>query len=65
MRDPKLTLAQGAVALWPNPGSRVFAAMLEAFAHGTGIPIDVPFDELSGRHRRVIFHGTGEQWFDV
>ncbi|MFH1268964.1 MAG: excinuclease ABC subunit A, partial [Planctomycetota bacterium] len=65
LRDPKLTLAQGAVALWPNASSPVFAAMLEAFSHGTGIPIDVPFDELGGRHRRLIFHGTGEQWFDA
>ena len=38
--------------------------MLEAFSRATGIPIDVPFDQLGGRHRRLIFHGTGEQWFD-
>ena len=24
-----------------------------------------PSSELGGRHRRLIFHGTGEQWFDV
>jgi excinuclease ABC subunit A len=65
LRDPKLTLAQGAVALWPDAGSTVFRMMLEAFSHGTGIPTDVPFDSLGGRHRRLIFHGTGEQWFDV
>ncbi len=65
LRDPKLSLAQGAVALWPNPGTAAFTGMLEAFARGTGVPIDVPFDEIGGRHRRLIFHGTGEQWFDV
>ncbi len=65
LRDPKLTLAQGAVALWPSVDSRVFAMMLEAFSRGTGIPIDTPFEELSGRHRRLIFHGTGEQWFEA
>jgi excinuclease ABC subunit A len=65
LRDPKLTLAQGAVALWPSAGSTLFARMLEAFSRGSGIPIDVPFDELSGRHRRLIFHGTGEQWFEA
>ena len=30
LRDPKLTLAQGAVALWPAPASRLFARMLES-----------------------------------
>jgi excinuclease ABC subunit A len=65
LRDPKLTLAQGAVALWPNVGSPLFAKMLQAFSHSTGIPSDVPFDEISGRHRRLIFHGTGDQWFEV
>ena len=65
LRNPRLSLAQGAVSLWPAQGNGVFQRMLEAFSHGTGIPIDVPFDELSGRHRRIIFYGTGEQWFDV
>ena len=64
LRDPKLTLAQGAVGLWPGAGSPLFARMLDAFSRGTGVPIDVPFDELNGRYRRLIFHGTGEQWFD-
>jgi excinuclease ABC subunit A len=65
LRDPKLTLAQGAVALWPGVESRIFAMMLDAFSRGTGIPIDTSFEELSGRHRRLIFHGTDQQWFEV
>ncbi len=65
LRDPKLSLAQGAVGLWPDVGSPIFAAMLDAFSRGTGVPLDVPFEELSGRHRRLVFHGTGEQWFDA
>ena len=39
--------------------------MLEAFCRGTGIPSTCPSSELGGRHRRLIMHGTGEQWFDV
>ena len=65
LRDPKLSLAQGAVALWPGASNRLFALMLESFSRGTGIPIDVPYDQLGGKHRRLIMHGTGEQWFDV
>ena len=49
----------------PAPAAALFAAMLEAFSRGTGIPTDVPSSELGGRHRRLIFHGTGDQWFDV
>ena len=65
LRDPKLTLAEGAVGLWPEPHSPIFRLMLEAFCRATGIPADVPFEELGGKHRRIIMQGTGEQWFDV
>ena len=53
---------RGALARTP---AAVFVAMLDAFSRGTGIPTDVPFDELGGRHRRLIFHGTGEQWLST
>ena len=65
LRDPKLSLAQGAVGLWPGASNRLFARMLDSFSRGTGIPIDVPYDQLGGKHRRLIMHGTGEQWFEV
>jgi excinuclease ABC subunit A len=65
LRDPKLTLAQGAVGLWPGASNRLFQRMLESFSRGAGIPIDVPYDQLGGKHRRLIMHGTGEQWFDA
>jgi excinuclease ABC subunit A len=65
LRDPKLSLAQGAVGLWPGASNRLFQRMLESFTRGAGIPIDVPYDQLGGKHRRLIMHGTGDQWFDV
>jgi excinuclease ABC subunit A len=65
LRDPKLTLAQGAIGLWPDPHSPIFRMMLEAFCRSTGIPSDIPFEELAGKHRRQIMQGTGEQWFEV
>ncbi|MDA1049754.1 MAG: excinuclease ABC subunit UvrA [Planctomycetota bacterium] len=64
-RDPKLSLAEGAVALWPDPTNPVSRMMLEALARATGVPIDVPFEQLSSRHRRVIMHGTGDDWFEA
>ena len=65
LRDPKLTLAEGAVALWPDVQGQVFPLMLEAFCRGTGVPSDVPYNQLGARHRRVIMHGSGDQWFDA
>jgi len=65
LRDPELTLAQGAVTLWPGADNRIFGLMLESFARGAGIPTNVPFEQLAARHRRLIMHGSGEQWFDV
>jgi excinuclease ABC subunit A len=65
LRDPKLTLAQGALALWPDVRSRLFLPMVEALGRGLGVPIDVPFEQLGARHRRLVMHGAGERWFDV
>ncbi len=65
LSDPKRSLAEGAVALWPNPHAGLFRRMLEAWCRGTGVPADVPFEQLAARHRRLILHGTGEQWFEV
>ncbi len=65
LRDGELSLAGGAVALWPRPESPMLAAMAKAFSRGTGVPADVPFDQLNARHRRLILHGTGEKWFQI
>jgi excinuclease ABC subunit A len=65
LRDPKLTLAEGAIALWPNLDQPVSHQMLQVLSAGTGLSLDTPFDQLSGRQRRVLMHGTGEQWFVV
>jgi len=63
MRDPELSLAEGAIQLWPEPGAPMFQAMLRAFSQATGIPADVPVSRMGARHRRLLFHGTGERWF--
>lgn len=65
LADPKRTLAEGAVALWPDPSGNLFRRMLEAWCRATGVPPNIPFEQLASRHRRLILHGTGEQWFEV
>jgi len=63
LEDPKLTIMEGAVQLFPSGKSLLGSAMLFAFAKQTDIPLDVPFDQLDARHRRLIFHGTGNTWY--
>jgi excinuclease ABC subunit A len=65
VRDPKLSLAEGAIALWPQAGKPLFAAMLAALAAHTGVRIDVPFDQLTARERRIVMHGAGDDWIEV
>ncbi len=65
LRDPKLSLAEGAVGLWPSVSTPLFQAMLAALSAHARVPIDVPFDQLNAKQRRVIFHGTGDEWIDV
>jgi len=65
LNDPKLSLAEGAVALWPDLHHEVARLMLEAFCRGADLPLNVPFEQLSARQRRVVMYGTGDQWFQV
>ena len=65
LRDPKLSLADGAVALWPDPTNPTSRLMLEALSRETGVPLDIPFEQFSSRHRRIIMHGTGDDWFEA
>ena len=64
--DGKRSIRGGAVIVWPDfAGNSFFTRMIEAMAKATGIDLDVPFDELEGRHRRTILHGAGDTWFSV
>ena len=65
LRSTQFTLAEGAVLTWPNVKQPLFAAMLEALTQHTGLPTDVPFDQLAPRHRRTVLYGTGEEWIGV
>ncbi|MHB1559091.1 MAG: excinuclease ABC subunit UvrA, partial [Isosphaeraceae bacterium] len=64
--DGRLSLREGAVAVWPdfaeNPD---FARMIAAIAVEEGFDISTPFDDLDGRARRIILHGAGDTWYRV
>ena len=59
------TLAEGASLLWPNVEQDVSLWLLRALSRHTGIPIDVPFDELTVSQRRNLFHGGRKEWIEV
>ena len=64
--DGKKSLRNGAVVVWPDfKTNPMFARMIAALGKTMGIDLDTPFDELEGRHRRAILHGTGNAWFNV
>ena len=64
--DGRRSLRRGAVVPWPDFAEvPAFARMIEAMAKSLGIDLDTPFDDLEGRHRRAILHGSGDAWFEV
>ena len=65
VRDPTVSLADGALDLWPGLSGPVSRAMLMALCAATGLPTDVPLVDLSGLQQRVLFEGTGDRWIDV
>lgn len=65
LENAHISLLEGAIRLFPGPDSPLQRPMLEAFSRETGVPLDVPYDQLGARCRRVLLHGTGETWFEV
>ncbi len=60
--DSKLSLEEGAIAVigWQSSGKKgsYTHAMLEALSREYGVPLNVPFQELSPEHRDLILYGT-------
>lgn len=65
LRDAELSLQEGAVRLWPDTDHEISQRMLNALSKSANITIDIPFNQLDARQRRIIFYGTGERWIDV
>jgi excinuclease ABC subunit A len=62
--DPKRSLAEAALAAWPDPRtSKLFGRMLNGMANELRIPLDVSYSDLDPTHQRIILYGAGERWF--
>ncbi|MFV0258935.1 MAG: excinuclease ABC subunit UvrA [Acidimicrobiales bacterium] len=55
--DPDLTVAEGALHPWSSGRSRYFGRLVEAVCDDAGIPTDVPWKDLSARHRAILLKG--------
>jgi len=55
--NPALSLAEGAVEPWTKPQHDWARAELKKFCRQEGIPLDVPFAELTGQQQRAVIDG--------
>ncbi|MDO5112801.1 MAG: excinuclease ABC subunit UvrA [Planctomycetia bacterium] len=65
LQSPKKTLAEGAIAFWNPKENPLSAAMMQSFCSELEIPMNVPYEQLAPRFRRILQRGTGERWFEV
>ncbi len=55
--DPTRPLREGAIEPWTKPAYRRFQLKLERAARDLGVPLDVPFCELTRLQRETVLHG--------
>ncbi|MBA3438524.1 MAG: excinuclease ABC subunit UvrA [Pyrinomonadaceae bacterium] len=58
--NPCLSLEEGAVEPWTKPQYEWARIELQRFCQSEGIPMDVPFGELSHAQQRAIIEGKGK-----
>ncbi|TWT47432.1 excinuclease ABC subunit UvrA [Botrimarina hoheduenensis] len=65
LRDDDLTLADGALLLWPALSGELARCLLEALAAHTDIPLDTAYRKLTARQRRTLLYGTKDTWIEA
>ena len=56
--DERKTLREGAVAPWNTPAFKHELEELTALAKRRGLPLDVPYGELTDEHKRIVIEGS-------
>jgi excinuclease ABC subunit A len=62
--DKSLALADGAVEPWTKPKYKPLATEMKRYAKSAGIPVDVPWAELTKEQQSAIIDGDGK-WHGV
>jgi excinuclease ABC subunit A len=55
--DPSKSISQGVIEPWTKPKGKPLVAELKRYAKQIGIPLDVPWAELSPEHQRIVIEG--------
>jgi excinuclease ABC subunit A len=63
--DQAKTLGQGAIEPWTKPHYRSYLADLKKMAKARGVPLDVPWQDLSDEHRALVVDGDGDSFGGV
>ena len=61
--DKSLSIEAGAVVPWNSATTQYYPTMLRQACQQFGIPLDVPFEELSKAAQHTILYGAGEREF--
>jgi excinuclease ABC subunit A len=62
--NPALSLSEGAIEPWTKPQHEWARTELRRFCKAEGIPLDVPWNELSRAEQRAVIEGKGK-WSGV
>ena len=57
-----LTLAEGAIEPWTKPKYRPLATEMRRYARAAGVPLDVPWQDLTPDQQSFIISGDGKFW---
>ncbi len=63
--DPGLSIAEGALAPWANSSSSYYEQIMEAIAERYGADLEVPWNDLSEKHRDLFLYGTNGEPVNV
>ncbi|MGB8657415.1 MAG: excinuclease ABC subunit UvrA [Candidatus Zixiibacteriota bacterium] len=61
VRDPSLSIAQGAIAPWGAPVGHWYYHQLKSLAEHYKFSLYVPFDKLSAEVKQIVLFGTGSK----
>jgi len=57
-----LTLAEGAIEPWTKPKYRPYATEMKRYARAAGVPLDVPWEDLTSDQQSFVVSGDGKLW---
>ena len=60
--NKSLTLAEGAVEPWTKPKYKPFATEMRRYARAAGVPLDVPWGDLSADQQSWVIQGDDNFW---